>query len=791
MVPGKPQQEGEEMGSKQKKRKKSGQESTALEGGGGGGQLAALLQQLERVAGGKEPKAKAWAAAVEDSCSSIAGLAAGNGNVGAGGQGKKRKQSAVEDGSSGAAAAGDGLLAVQRQVTLLAELPLRHLPAEAAARMAAVATSSVLCCWQGSLALVQAGSAGDQEHGVAASCALSASTACLALLAPLVEGSRGGSHLSHQLELLPEVLQAALVAAGSVASMAASSTGSSAAQVLHQSQTAAEHSGRVMQAVCSGRLAAGSSSALQLNVQQLSQQLLSQEPQQHQQWAASVLAQACLATCYAAACRGEDGVSGSRAGEDLLCPSSSSSHLQLDAGGAALVGGVAAQLDTAIAAALPPAAAAVAAAASTDSWQPALLAASLYRSAALLLRLRCCDHPAAEALEKHQAGGDSTSSSCVSMLAASLHAAAGLLTQQRLSAAGAGLLEPALLEYVAAACCLAGRMRPAASNSHYASLLALLLHLLAAQQPEGAADPGGIPPTRHIIPFAAAFPAAAAAALAAHSIADVGGSSTTVRPLLLEALRELVAGSSSQQLLLPLRFVEAYLPAADSGMALPLCECLLALLEAGSGGNRQQRLLGQHSERMVALLTGFIDAAAYGSSLPVWQQQEQRPVPSLPQLAAAILAAGEGGSSDGNAPAAAPATPPMHASGEPAPAAPSPRAAEVAALCTALRALESLAARPKLFYLPASAASSMLSSVTAVWTAYAEQPPQQRQQELASRGAAAPLLPGFCFRLGTSGAAGLYSSSCHLLLAMLRHRQQVGMREGWARAMWSWVVLGL
>ena len=379
-----------------------------------------------------------------------------------------------------------------------------------------------------------------------------------------------------------------------------------------------------------------------------------------------------------------------------------------------------------------PAAAAVAATAGA-SWQQGLLAGSLYRSAALLLRLRCCEHPAADMLEQ-QLAGSSGSATCLTTMAASLQMAAGLIMQAPLAG---GALQAPLLEYLAACCSITGRMRPAASNSHYSSLLALLLHLLARQPAAGAPTP-----IRQTVPFAAAFPAAAAQA----------ASGAAVRPLLLEALRELVAGSSSQQLLFPLRFVEAALPAAaasGSVMALPLCELVLVLLEAGSGG-RQQRLLGQHCERMAALLTGLIDGAAYRiPQQQQYQQQQQQELPTLQQLASAILAAGEASaSSPAPAGAAAPAAD-----------------AELATLCTAVRALESLVARPRLFPLPAASTSSILASITAVWTAYAE---QQQQHAAAAAG-----LPGFRFRLGSSSGAGLFAGCCHLLLAMLRHRQQV------------------
>lgn len=737
-----------------KKKRKSLQSDRAA-GSVAAAHLTPLLEQMGRIANGKGVKPKAWSAAVQSSSSAIADLAgAVASSIGSGGGAiKKRKHSVAP------ASGSTRLLGAQQQMLLLAQLPLQHLPAEVAATMAAVALGSLLCCCKGSLSQIHVAATADRQQ--LACQALSAICSCLALLTALATGDgSSGSGVSSQAYLLPGALHVALAAASSLAGTAAAG----ALEAQHQLGLAAERCRIVMQAVFSAGLAGDDGSSLQHNVRQLASQLADSPPTQ--QWAAGVLVQACVGACCVAAHGIGSTSSSTRAATDILC--APSSDRQLHGGPAAeLVGSVAAQLDAAVAAALLPAGASLAQL--TDgSWLPVLQAANLYRSAALLLRLRCQDHPAAETLQLQQEG----SVTCLSTLASSLQVAAVLLVQQQ---AAGSLLAPALLEYVAAACALTGRMRPAASSSHYASLLALLLHLLTAEHAAGAAEASRIPPSRHTIPFAAAFPATAATAGPDES---VGGSSSSsgLRPLVLEALQELVAGSSSQHLLLPLRFAEAALPAAGShaSSALPLCELLLAMLEAGSTGNRQQRLLGQHGERIAAVLTGFVTSTAYGGNLAQHAGQQQQ-VPSLAQLAAAILAAGEGSAgasiTSAAAGAAGPASPTPgsgHASLL-ADEAAGPTAAEVAALCTSLRALESLAARPRLFPLTPAAAGSMLSSVTALWTAYAE---QGKSWGLAAAPARLPL-PGFRFRLGTSGGAGLFSASCHLLLTLLRHRQQV------------------
>ena len=728
-------------GSAKKKRKKGKEEGPAAANGGPtNGNVAALLEQMGRLAKGKALKSSSWAAAVERTSASIVAAAA---DIGGSGSGKKRKQQGE--------AAGTGLEAVQRQLQLLAQLPLAHVQPECAAGLAAVAVGSLLCCWEGSSA---AGKAGQLATG-----ALPASVACLELLACLAGGSSSGK-LEGQQQLMPAVLQAALRAAAQSAAAAAPSEGTDGA-VVGSVAAVADHSRHVMQALCTAQLAAGDGS-----VQQTASQLGAQLEQQQgsQQWAVAVLAQGCLAACHAAA---HD--ASRRAAADILCSSGRNAGIQQQAG-AALISGTAASLEASVGAALP--AAVAAAAAAGGRGQAGLLAGSLYSCAALLLRMRCCDHPAAEALE--QAVGD-RSGGVVGTMAAAFQAAASLLGQAAASqpTAATALLAQPLLEYITACCSVTGRMRPAASSSHYASLLALLLHLLGQQPVDG-----NVPPGRQTIPFAAAFPAAAAAA-------GGGEGGSAARPLLLDALRELVAGSSSQQLLLPLRYVEAALPAATSSSGngsstLPLCELLLMLLEAASGG-QQQRLLVQHAERISGLLTGFISSVAYGSLQPA-QPAQQLALPGVKQLTAAILAAGQGASSAsvaaGEEAPAAPGTPAATAAAAASAAAPS--AAEVAALCTALRVLESLAARAKLFQLPAASTSSMVASVAAVWTAYAEQPGAE------AGAAAAAALPGFSFRLDCASGAGLFAASCHLLLALLRHRQQVGGL--WEESTDGWVV---
>lgn len=764
----------EQDGSAKKRRKKEGHGDAAPAAASSGGWAAAsehgaaLLQQLGRLAKGKAVKSSAWAAAVQGACADIAAVAEGGGSNSS----KKRKQQ--PGGSDGAPGAADSLHAVHSQAELFAQLPLAYLQPEAAASMAALCLGTLLCCCHAGVS---------QQQQAAGSALLRATAGCLAVLARLAgDGVDGPCGLASQLQLLPHALKAALESMGRAAGGCDDSSDDDGAQLL---ASAAEHGVAAMQAVCAARLAAAGSADMCQLADGLSTQL-AQGPLEAR-WAASVLAQACLAACYEAA-GPADSRAGSTAVAEIVC--GDSARQARSSASAAAAGAAAARLEAAVAAALP-----AAAAAAPDGWQQAMLAGALYRCSAQLLRLRCCEGPVADELAARQRQG-ADGAGCISGMAGALQAAAGLLDHHllpleqqdgaqgaALNSSGAGVLVRAVLEYVAACGAATGRMRPAASSTHYASLLALLLHTLARLP----ADVGGcISPSRRLLPFAAAFPAAAAEAAAAQSAARQGsGGASGARPLLLEALRDLVAGSSSQQLLLPLRFVEAALPAtpASSSAALALSELLVVLLEAASG-SRQQRLLGQHSERVAALLTTFVSTAACTGRVRCQQPKRvQHAMDSPKQLAASILAAAgaemgiasdaqvaaAGGGAAAAAAAArgltAPCTIPVHER----PAAAAPGQVEVAALCTALRALESLAARPKLFALPPAAACSMLSSVTAVWTAFAEAP--QQTARLGSWAVAAPL-PGFCFRLDASTGAGLFAGSCQLLMALLRHRQQ-------------------
>lgn len=753
----------EREGSAKKRRKKERLSDAAAAGAaesggsdGSSGHWASLLQQLGRPAKGKCVKSSAWTAAVQGCSADIATLAESCSH-GSSGSSKKRRQQ--PGGSEGAAAAAGALQALQQQAELLAQLPLPYLQPEAAASMAALSLGGLLCCCRASLGWRQ------QPAGPAA---LRAAAGCLAVLARLAADSTGGSGgLGSQFQLLPQVLQAALSALVCAAASEGSGAGDAGAQPL---AAVAEHSRAAMQAVCAARLAAADSSGLQQLSDDLGLQLA--EGPLGARCAAAVLAQACLAACCEAA-----GPTSSRpssaAAPDILC--GAGARPAGGPAGSAAASAMAAGLEAAVAAALP-----AAAAAALDGQQQAVLAGALYGCSTQLLRLHCCDGPAADELARQQHGGGSA---CISGMAGALQAAAGLLERLLVPAeqqggaqdglqggSAAALLVSPLLGYVAACCAATGRMRPAASSKHYASLLALLLHMLA-RLPAGAGGP--IPPSRQVLPFAAAFPAAAAEAAAAkHAALQGSDGAVGARPLLLQALRDLVAGSSSQQLLLPLRFVEAALPAApaSSGTALALCELLLVMLEA-AGGSQQQRLLGQHSERLAALLATFVSAAC---AVPMQRHKQLQQTLSSPGgVAAAILAAAgsEGGSTSSArsiaAGSGAPPTPLVHEPRTPAAAAPAP--AEVAALCTALRVMESLAARPKLFPLPPAAACSMLSSVTAVWTDYAEE--RRQGARLAGWAAEAPL-PGFCYRLDGFTGAGLFAGSCHLLMGLLRHRQQ-------------------
>ncbi len=152
-----------------------------------------------------------------------------------------------------------------------------------------------------------------------------------------------------------------------------------------------------------------------------------------------------------------------------------------------------------------------------------------------------------------------------------------------------------------------------------------------------------------------------------------------------------------------------------------------------------------------------------GGAATVDRSQQRRP----PQPALT-------GDEDGvEAPTTAPTTAPS-ASAMPQPLRQQEQLGSVATVCTALRVLESMAARAQVFTLSGRLVSNMVHAVAVTWVACGAWP------AAGPAGPAAALHAGSCGgSLGggsqsVSGGAALFTSSCALLLAILRHRQEVG-----------------
>ncbi len=109
---------------------------------------------------------------------------------------------------------------------------------------------------------------------------------------------------------------------------------------------------------------------------------------------------------------------------------------------------------------------------------------------------------------------------------------------------------------------------------------------------------------------------------------------------------------------------------------------------------------------------------------------------------------------------------------------------DVPALCTALRALESVAGRPHAFELAPRHVRAMLKGVDALWRRLALRPGSDDSGGDSSSGG----LPGFSYRLGVRSGAALFQGSCTLLTALLRHRQGVSdfcLRTRGQKAPWA------
>ncbi|GAB4819208.1 hypothetical protein N2152v2_006254 [Parachlorella kessleri] len=308
-----------------------------------------------------------------------------------------------------------------------------------------------------------------------------------------------------------------------------------------------------------------------------------------------------------------------------------------------------------------------------------------------------------------------------------------------------------------------------------------------------------------------------------------GPAAGQLRRAALGALRSLIAGCSSRQLSQLLRLVERALPAAAGAAAsdgregqeasaaaqhaapwavvgsgagaLALAELALMVLEASTGG-RAGHVMGQHGERLAGVLSRCVAALVATPSALAGAGRGAAAAPAgeggggvkpgtqgghagwgralLTELAKAILEA------EGAIPQGSQVMQEMLEQKQAqvcvvwwgASAGPLPggfclgsrlRQADVAATCTALRALESLAARPQIFGLSAHAVSTMVHSVAGTWAAC---------RAWAAGGApgglycseASPRSP--CWDVSVREGAAMFGGSCALLLAVLRHRQK-------------------
>ena len=757
-----------------------------------GGPDAALLEQVRRLARGKAAKGKGLQQAVASGVASLAELAGAltatspsatqGSSVGSKTEKKEtmkeRRGSGLEAAVGGAAAGSlaGSLAHVEAVLGLLCEQALGCAGQAGVAAFATLAGSTLLVCLRAGLRQLAATGTEARSLGEVACCTLGAAASSLRLLVSL---GAGGSPAEGWTADLPRLLVEICSAAASVAGTVGSGGTVTALEQLKQQSSAlmAQHA-----SACLRDNGPGDVSELQQFTRQVGD-MVKEGGALERQWAAAAAAGAVLHSCEQAV---EAAAAAANVREEAaICPGGSGSVWRAPVDAAALAA-VCQQLEPALAAAV----AATSQVQAVDARATKEVLGCCYAGLASVMRVRCSSHEAANLLQAAE-----PRSMLLGSLAGHLQAVLALLPAGTLwknpspqPAPQAVVLQ--LLRFVGACCEVTHHMKPAASPHHISSLAAVVLHLLATV----GEVPAVLDPSRPTLPATAAFPAACGRGAAAH-----------VHRAALAALLALVAGCDRQQLTQLLRYAEAALPgaahaAAAGPGALPLCELALALLEADSTSS-QRRVVGQHAERLATALCTFVTSVAYGAR---WQlRREQGHAASagsreqvLRLLQQQILAAAPAAAPAAAAPAAAaPVAAPTPVAGEdctarlalPFPTAAAQEkgrlhaqqgdvaaqaAAEVAALCTALRACESLAARPKHVQLPPPSCTAMVVCITAVWSSYAEAQPSA----LAPVPAATPAgLPGFGYRLTVASGAELFCQSCHLLTALLRHRQEVGV----------------
>ncbi|KAL4540276.1 hypothetical protein Ndes2437B_g01400 [Nannochloris sp. 'desiccata'] len=314
--------------------------------------------------------------------------------------------------------------------------------------------------------------------------------------------------------------------------------------------------------------------------------------------------------------------------------------------------------------------------------------------------------------------------------------------------------------YLEAACLATGAMKPAATSEHFTGLLCLILHILALL-PINSED---IDPVRRTIPLSAAFPASRT------SSDSATGTSGRPRAAALGALQTLLAGSNSQQLRDAVAFVEKTLSTSTaSTYLLPITELSLMALEA-SRGKAALTTLAQRAERLTSALT----ATLYNAACPLPQTHRLVGIESSSRVGITSFAALY---------AAFLNTPPIvspkygNSNGDnndqssswttrqiPSNSTSSSFTSKLLACGTALRALESIVARPKAFQLSSRHLARILNFIDILGTSAGT------TSAVLGGGGNKEEAPGLLSAFNPT-TASIYANVCHLLTAFARHRE--------------------
>jgi len=375
---------------------------------------------------------------------------------------------------------------------------------------------------------------------------------------------------------------------------------------------------------------------------------------------------------------------------------------------------------------------------------------SLAACAAHIIHIRCL---APAAIAKNIEELPALSQNVLPLMAEDITVIATVLTISGVSLKFASI--SGFLCYLKAACLATGAMKPAATSEHFAGLLCLISHILALLPIDG----DGVDPVRRTIPLSAAFPAARTFSESA------AGSSSKARAAALGALQTLLAGSNSQQLRDVVAFVEKTLSTSTANpYLLPITELGLMALEA-SRGKAALTTLAQRAERLASALTATLYNAACPLPQPHLINEEgsrDLRMTSFAALYAAFLntplhAVSENGNNQSSSWTSRHVTSNSTSSSF---------TSKLLACATALRALESIVARPKAFKLSSRHLARILNFIDILGTSTGTTSAILRGRNGNKEGEDAALLGTF-----STATASVYANVCHLLTAFARHRE--------------------